>query len=70
VFIDLSSVNGVCDGATVDAEGCYWLTLPFKSQVQRYDPIGQVMQTIALPTDTTTSCEFGSRDLNVFYVTT
>jgi len=70
VFIDLSSVNGVCDGATVDAEGCYWLTLPFKSQVQRYDPKGKLMQAIELPTDTPTCCEFGGKDLDVLYVTT
>jgi len=70
VFIDLSAINGVCDGATVDAEGCYWLTLPFKSKVQRYDPSGQLMCTIELPTDAPTCCEFGGKDLDVLYVTT
>jgi L-arabinonolactonase len=70
VFIDLSSVDGVCDGATVDAEGCYWLTLPFKSKVQRYDPKGKLMHTIELPTDAPTCCEFGGKDLDVLYVTT
>jgi sugar lactone lactonase YvrE len=70
VFIDLTSVNGACDGATVDAEGCYWLTLPLKGQVQRYDPAGRLMQTIKLPTDAPTCCEFGGKDLDILYVTT
>ena len=28
VFIDFRPTGGFVDGATVDAEGCYWLTLP------------------------------------------
>jgi len=70
VFIDLSSVNGFSDGATVDAEGCYWLTLPMKSRIQRYDPRGRLMHTVELPTDAPTCCEFGGRDLDVLFVTT
>jgi sugar lactone lactonase YvrE len=70
VFIDLSSINGVGDGATVDAEGSYWLTIPFKGKVQKYDPKGKLMQTINLPTDTPTCCEFGGKDLDILYVTT
>jgi L-arabinonolactonase len=69
VFIDLSSINAIGDGATVDAEGCYWLTLPFKGQVHRYDPTGKLMHAIKMPTDTPTCCEFGGQDLNVLYVT-
>lgn len=69
-FIDLSSINGICDGATVDAEGCYWLTLPFRSKVQRYDPSGKLMQSIDLPTDVPTCCEFGGKALDILYVTT
>jgi L-arabinonolactonase len=70
LFIDLSPINGASDGATVDAEGCYWLTLPFKSQLQRYDPAGRFMRAIELPTDAPTCCEFGGKDLTTLYVTT
>ena len=69
VFIDLAS-NDVCDGATVDTEGCYWLTVPFKGKVMRFDPTGYLMRTIELPTDVPTCCEFGGKDLDVLYVTT
>lgn len=70
VFIDLSSEKAVGDGATVDADGCYWLTLPFKGKVQQYDPHGRLMRSIDLPVDTPTCCEFGGPALDVLYVTT
>jgi sugar lactone lactonase YvrE len=70
VFIDLSSINGIGDGATVDSDGCYWLTMPFRGEVRRYDPRGKLMQAIHLPTDTPTCCEFGGKDLAILYVTT
>ena len=70
VFIDLSPMKGIVDGSTVDAEGCYWTTIPFQSKVMRYDPEGRLMQTIELPTDLPTCCEFGGPDLDILYVTT
>jgi sugar lactone lactonase YvrE len=70
VFIDLSAEQAVGDGATVDAEGCYWLTLPFKGKVHQYDPSGKLMRAISLPTDTPTCCEFGGPELDILYVST
>ena len=69
-FIDLSWMDGIVDGATVDADGCYWLTVPFKGKVMQYDPDGKLMQTIELPVDLPTCCEFGGADLDILYVTT
>jgi L-arabinonolactonase len=69
IFIDLSSIGGVCDGATVDAEGCYWLTVPFKGLVLRFDPAGKLITKIELPTDVPTCCEFGGSNLDTLYVT-
>ena len=40
-FIDMTVTGGVADGATVDAEGCYWVTIPVTSKVCRYDPDGR-----------------------------
>ena len=68
-YVDLSVVNGIGDGATVDAEGCYWLTIPFKGKVLRFDPAGKLMRTIEMPTDLPTCCEFGGENLDVLYVT-
>jgi len=69
-FIDMSDTGDVADGATVDAEGCYWVTLQFTGMVCRYDPDGKLMQTIVLPTNIPTCCEFGGKDLDILYVTT
>lgn len=69
-FIDMSNSGGIADGATVDAEGCYWLTVPPTAKVCRYDPDGRLMQEVVLPTDLPTCCEFGGADLDILYVTT
>jgi sugar lactone lactonase YvrE len=70
VFIDTTTTGSFADGATVDADGCYWVTLPHTSKVCRYDPAGQLMQTILMPTDLPTCCEFGGENLDILYVTT
>ncbi|MDC9826326.1 SMP-30/gluconolactonase/LRE family protein [Devosia sp. ZB163] len=69
-FIDLDGSGGIADGATVDADGCYWVTVPVTSKVNRYDPEGKLMQSIVLPTDLPTCCEFGGENLDILYVTT
>jgi len=69
-FIDMTGEQGVPDGATVDAQGCYWVAMAFAAKVCRYDPAGKLMQTIMLPTPMPTCCEFGGKDLDILYVTT
>jgi L-arabinonolactonase len=69
-FIDLREAGTIADGATVDAEGCYWLTIPLTAKVSRFDPAGRLMQEIVLPTDAPTCCEFGGANLDILYVTT
>jgi L-arabinonolactonase len=70
VFIDMRDSGGSPDGATVDAEGCYWSTVPETGRVCRFDPDGKLMRTLALPTSIPTCCEFGGPDLEILYVTT
>lgn len=69
VFIDFRDTGGCADGATVDAEGCYWTTLPESGKLSRYDPDGRLMRTIQMPTSIPTCCEFGGRNLDILYVT-
>jgi L-arabinonolactonase len=69
-FVDMSDFEGIADGATVDADGCYWVTVPFKGRVNQYDPSGKLMQTVWMPTDLPTCCEFGGPNLDILYVTT
>jgi len=70
VFIDTTPTGGAPDGATVDSEGGYWLTLPSSGRVIRYDPAGKPMQTIELPVEHPTCAMFGGPRLDVLYVTT
>lgn len=70
VFADVAATGGIVDGSTVDAEGCYWATIPVTSKVCRFDPDGKLMQTVKLPTDLPTCCEFGGPNLDILYVTT
>jgi len=69
VFIDFRDTGGCADGATVDAEGCYWTTLPESGKLSRYDPDGRLMRTIMMPTAIPTCCEFGGPDFDILYVT-
>jgi L-arabinonolactonase len=70
VFVDTSELGGAPDGATVDEEGCYWLTLPGAWKVACYDPRGRLARTIDLPVELPTCAAFGGPDLEVLYVTT
>jgi L-arabinonolactonase len=69
VFVDTTAIGGAPDGATVDEEGCYWLTLPAAWKVVRYDPKGRLIQVIELPVELPTCAMFGGADLDVLYVT-
>jgi sugar lactone lactonase YvrE len=69
VFVDTTTTGSFADGATVDAEGCYWVTIPMISKLNRYDPAGKLMQTIVMPVDAPTCCEFGGPNLDILYVT-
>jgi L-arabinonolactonase len=70
VFVEFAGAGDIADGAKVDAEGCYWVTIPFKGRVDRYDPQGRLMENVMMPTDLPTCCEFGGKDLDILYVTT
>ena len=69
-FIDLTDRGYIVDGSTVDAEGNYWLTVPFKGKVLAYDPAGRQVAEVDMPCDLPTCCEFGGADLGTLYVTT
>ncbi|HEY0942727.1 MAG TPA: SMP-30/gluconolactonase/LRE family protein [Steroidobacter sp.] len=69
LFIDMSEV-GIPDGATTDAEGCYWIALWQAGRILRYDPDGDLMAQVELPTRAPTCCEFGGENLDVLYVST
>jgi len=69
-FIDTAPFGSNPDGATVDVEGAYWLTLPEADKVARFDPTGKLMRIIDFPAYHPTCAMFGGADLDVLYITT
>lgn len=57
------------DGATVDADGCYWLAGVGGSQLYRFRPDGRLDRTIDLPITRPTRPMFGGRNLDRIFLT-
>jgi sugar lactone lactonase YvrE len=68
-FISTAHIRGAVDGATVDADGCYWAALFRGGAVAQFDPDGKLMRHIGLPVSNPTMCAFGGPDLDVLFVT-
>jgi sugar lactone lactonase YvrE len=68
-FLELKPGEGFVDGATVDAEGGYWLAAVGAAQLRRYRPDGRLDRIVPLPFSAPTKPAFGGPDLDVIYVT-
>ena len=68
-FAGTEALAGKPDGATVDADGGYWLAGVTGSQVYRFRPSGERDLTIDMPTAKPTRPMFGGPNLDVLYVT-
>ena len=69
-FIALTPEDrGHIDGATVDAEGGYWLTMVGAGELRRYRPDGTLDRIVALPFSNPTKPGFGGPDLATLYIT-
>lgn len=62
--------TGVPDGATVDAEGCFWSAAVFSGELRRYTPDGKLERAVKLPVRNVTSLIFGGPKLDIIYFTT
>jgi L-arabinonolactonase len=69
VFLTLEPGPGHIDGATVDAEGGYWLAIVGAGELRRYHPDGSLDRAIALPFSNPTKPAFGGPGLATLYVT-
>jgi sugar lactone lactonase YvrE len=69
VFLVLEPGRGHVDGATVDAEGGYWLAVVGVGELRRYRPDGTLDRTVQLPFSNPTKPAFGGPDLATLYVT-
>lgn len=68
-FLTLAPGDGHIDGATVDAEGGYWLAVVATGTVRRYLPDGRLDRTIALPCSNPTKPAFGCAGMATLFVT-
>jgi sugar lactone lactonase YvrE len=69
LFAALTEDQGWPDGATVDAEGFYWLAHWDGWRLTRFDPTGRVERVVKLPVQRPTCPAFGGPGLDVLYVT-
>jgi L-arabinonolactonase len=69
LFLTITPGDGHIDGATVDAQGGYWLAVVATGTVRRYRPDGSLDQTIALPCSNPTKPAFGGANMETLYVT-
>lgn len=69
-FLRLTDAQGRPDGATVDADGCYWSACFMGGKVIRFTPDGRQDRVVELPVRDITMCAFGGTDLRTMYITT
>jgi sugar lactone lactonase YvrE len=69
VFFDTRAVAGRPDGATVDADGCYWMAGVTGWQLVRLTPRGTVDMIVTMPVSRPSKPMFGGADLSTLYVT-
>jgi L-arabinonolactonase len=70
LFVDLSSYEGLPDGATTDTDGCLWSALFSGGRIVRYTPKGKIDRVIGLPVTQVNSLAFGGSDLRTLFVVT
>ena len=68
-FLTLPEGEGFADGATVDAEGGYWLANVAAGAVRRYLPDGRLDRIVSLPFSNPTKPAFGGPGLETLFVT-
>lgn len=69
-FLRLERREGAPDGATVDADGCYWLTHAGGWRIGRYTPSGAVDRIVPTPVEIPTCLAFGGSDGRTLFITT
>jgi sugar lactone lactonase YvrE len=68
-FADLSGVEGVPDGLTVDLDGCVWVAMWGGSALRRFTPSGEQDAVLPVPVSQPTSCAFGGPALADLFIT-
>ncbi len=70
LFLDGADLPGRPDGATVDADGCYWICAIDGWSVLRITPQGRIDRRIALPVSKPSKVAIGGARLDTLFITT
>jgi sugar lactone lactonase YvrE len=70
VFATTGDLDGRPDGATVDADGLYWVAVYQGRKIAAFRPDGRLERTIDMPVDVVSSVAFGGPQLDRLFVTT
>lgn len=69
-FVNTRELGGLPDGATVDADGRYWVAIYQGGKVAAYHPDGSLERMIEMPVKLVSSVGFGGPNLDRLFVTT
>lgn len=69
-FVDTADLGGLPDGATVDADGLFWVAVYRAGLIAACRPDGSLERTIPMPVKLVSSVGFGGADLDRLFVTT
>lgn len=69
LFFDFAGLPGRPDGATVDADGCYWICAVDGWEVLRITPQGRIDRRIALPVAKPSKLAIGGARLDTLFIT-
>lgn len=69
-FVNTRKLGGLPDGATVDADGLFWVAIYQGGKVAAYRPDGTLERTIDMPVKLVSSVAFGGPGLDRLFVTT
>lgn len=70
IFTQIGEADGRPDGATVDADGCYWVAAVWGWQLLRYTPSSDLDLVVRLPVQRPSKLAFGGPDLKTIFITT
>ena len=69
-FVNTRVLGGLPDGATVDADGLYWVAVYQGGKIAAYRPDGSLERAIDMPVKLVSSLAFGGPALDRLFVTT
>lgn len=69
-FVDTTALGGVPDGATVDTDGLFWVTIFRGAKIAAFRPDGTLERVIDMPVPLVSSLCFGGPQLDQLFVTT